>query len=264
MSTPNLDAMGHQWLGTLAWFNFELEYQKGHDNMVADVLSWVTTRLDPETVKSILNGVTLEMAHWAKVHDLAMVEGNQCLEQEVWVTEGCPLVEMHVIDWAGAKREDLMLSTVLDWLKAQKQTNLKMLLAKHTSSEEGKLILWNQQNFMIHQGALYLCSTPKGETEDLLLFTVPRAHCVAALNGCHQDAGHQGHGHTLSLLWECFWWPGMTDQVQKSLKSCTCCLQHEGKLSQGAPTPNCVHHFNGSLTCRLHKYQDGDGTKQTA
>ena len=39
MMTPNLDATSHQWVGALAWFNFELEYQKGCDNTVADVLS---------------------------------------------------------------------------------------------------------------------------------------------------------------------------------------------------------------------------------
>ena len=38
-STPNLDAMGHRWVGVLAQFNFNLEYQKGCDNTVADVLS---------------------------------------------------------------------------------------------------------------------------------------------------------------------------------------------------------------------------------
>ena len=27
--TPNLDATGHQWVGALAKFNFQLEYQKG-------------------------------------------------------------------------------------------------------------------------------------------------------------------------------------------------------------------------------------------
>ena len=70
-----------------------------------------------------------------------------------------------------------MLSAVLDWLKAQKQTSLKMLLTEHTSSEEGKLILQNRQNFSIHQGALYLHLMPKGKTEDVLLFVVPRAHC---------------------------------------------------------------------------------------
>ena len=83
MTTPNLDATGHQWVGALAWVDFELEYQKGHDNTVADVLSWVTTQLNPETMKSILDEVTLGTAHWAEVHDPAMVEGSLHLEQEV-------------------------------------------------------------------------------------------------------------------------------------------------------------------------------------
>ena len=48
--------------------------------------------------------------------------------------------------------------------------------------------------------------TPKGESEDLMFFMVPRVHWVTALNGCHQDGGHQGHDCTLSLLQECFWW----------------------------------------------------------
>ena len=29
MTTPNLDATGHQWVGVLVRFNFQLEYQKG-------------------------------------------------------------------------------------------------------------------------------------------------------------------------------------------------------------------------------------------
>ena len=93
-----------QWL---AWFNFELEYQKGHGNMVVDVLSWVITMLDLETVKSILDGVTLGTVHWAKEHDPAMVEGSQCLEQEVGVISGHPLVEMHVTDWTEARSRQI-------------------------------------------------------------------------------------------------------------------------------------------------------------
>ena len=192
MSTPNLDAMGHQWVGALARFNFKLEYQKGYDNTVADVVSQATTQLDPETVKPILDGVTLGMAHQAKVHDLSVEEGDQPLEQEVCVAAGHPLVKMHVTDWAGAQTEDPVLSSV-GLAKGTEPDRLKVLLAEHASSKEGNLILHNWQNFMIHQGALYLCSMPKGETKNLLLFVVPKAHCVATLNGCHQDAGHQGH-----------------------------------------------------------------------
>ena len=94
-------------------------------------------------VKSFLDRVTLGTEHLAEIHDPAKVEGDQCLEQEVQAAAGHPLVEMHVTDWAEALREDPMLSIMLDWLKAQKQTNLNMLLVEHASSEEGKLVLWN-------------------------------------------------------------------------------------------------------------------------
>ena len=69
---------------------------------------------------------------------------------------------------------------------------------------------------------------PKGEDEDLLLFMMPKVHQTAALNGCHQDAGHQGCDCTLSLLQECFWWPGMAKQMIQVIKTCRCCLQYEG------------------------------------
>ena len=133
-------------------------------------------------MRSILDGDTLGTVHWAKVHSPSTAEGDWHLEQEIHVATGCALVQMHVTDWAEAQKEDLMLSTVLNWPKAQKKTDLKALLAEHTSSEEGRLVLQNQQNITIHQWALYLCSMAKGETKDLL-FMVPRAHCVTTLNG---------------------------------------------------------------------------------
>ena len=83
MTTPNLDAMGYWWVIALTQFNFELEYEKGHDNPVADTQSWVTTRLDPVTVRSILDRVTLGTACWSKVHDPAIVSGDHWLEQVV-------------------------------------------------------------------------------------------------------------------------------------------------------------------------------------
>ena len=88
---------------------------------------------------------------------------------------------------------------------------------------------------MVHWGALYLCSMPKGDTKNLLLFVVPKAHHIATLNGHHRDAGHQGcRSYLIMLLRECFWWPGMVNQMQKSINNCMHCLQHEGKLPKSA------------------------------
>ena len=80
MMTPSLNATGHQWVGALVRFNFQLEYQKGHDNTVVDVLSQVTTCLKPDMVRLILNGVTLGAAHRVEVHGPAVIKGDHGLE----------------------------------------------------------------------------------------------------------------------------------------------------------------------------------------
>ena len=57
LMTTNWDATGHRWVGTLASFQFELEYQKGADNGTTDALSWVPISHSQETIQSLLKGV---------------------------------------------------------------------------------------------------------------------------------------------------------------------------------------------------------------
>ena len=57
LTMPNLDATGHRWVGTLALFQFELEYQKGAKNGAVDVLSRVPISHSWQTVQSLLKGV---------------------------------------------------------------------------------------------------------------------------------------------------------------------------------------------------------------
>ena len=42
MMTLNLDATGHQWVGSLANYNFKIEYLKGCDNFITNILSRMT------------------------------------------------------------------------------------------------------------------------------------------------------------------------------------------------------------------------------
>ena len=232
MTTSNLDVTGHRWVEALVKFNFWLEYQKGQDNAVADMLSQITAHLGPEAMWAILDGAILGASQRAEGEDPAMIKGNQEKEKEIWVTAGWVLVEMHVTDWALAQKEDPELDAVLQWLESKKKVDLRTLLGEYASSEEGQIIRRNCQNFTLLQDTLYLHSTSKGGNEDLLLFIVPKTHWTAALNGCHWDTGHQGQDHTISLLQECFWWPGMDKQMRQVIKACRHCLQYEG----GTPT----------------------------
>ena len=56
--------------------------------------------------------------------------------------------------------------------------------------------------------------TSKGKLEGLLAFLVPASQCMAALNGVHQDTGHQGQQQMLALAQEHFWWPMMVEDCK--------------------------------------------------
>ena len=40
-------------------------------------------------------------------------------------------------NWAAAQKEDPVLNPMLNWLGAQKKTDLRTLLGEHASNEEG-------------------------------------------------------------------------------------------------------------------------------
>ena len=144
--------------------------------MVVDTLSCITTCLSPKAVQSILDGVTLGTGHRAEGHDPSVVEGDHNVEKEVHVTTGQVKIEMHVTNWARAQKEDPVLNALLDWVGTKKKNDLRTLLREHASSKEGQVVWRNHHNFTTFQNVLYLCFTPNGENEDLLLFMVLMTH----------------------------------------------------------------------------------------
>ena len=77
MTTPNLDATQHYLVEWLARFSFSIKYQKGRDNAATDALSYVTSKLDAVTVKSILEGVTVGMTKRVDVHHPVGADANE-------------------------------------------------------------------------------------------------------------------------------------------------------------------------------------------
>ena len=74
MTTPNLENIQCYWVESLTGFTFSIKYQKGWDNAATNALSQVTTTLDVETVKSILDGVTIGLTGRADAHDPVVAE----------------------------------------------------------------------------------------------------------------------------------------------------------------------------------------------
>ena len=71
--------------------------------------------------------------------------------------------------------------------------------------------------------------TPASRTETMSVFVVPERKRQAAIDGCHQCAGHQGQDRNLSLMKERFWWPGMAWALVLAVSNYGRCKQFEAK-----------------------------------
>ena len=73
---------------------------------------------------------------------------------------------------------------------------------------------------------------PPGDAMETKLFIIPRVYQRRAIDGCHQDAGHQGQNRMLSLAAERFWWPDMPPEVRNAVKNCQKYIKHEFNSSK--------------------------------
>ena len=183
------------------------------------MLSWITSKLDVETVRCILDGVTKGLTGRADIHDPVVALTDEAVHKQVWKIAVWARatnmhVNLHVTDWVAAQWEDAVHKTMIKWISNQKVQYLKHLFEDDANTEEGMAILWEQKRLKLYQGALYHCNTLAGELEEAMQFVVPKAHQVAIMNGCHRDAGHQGQHWTLYLLHDQFWWPSVAAQIQ--------------------------------------------------
>ena len=183
--------MGHRWVGTLASFEFSLEYQKGMDNGAANALSQVPVNHNHATVQLLLEGAVIDAA------DRSEAEANEALlcEHVHLVDEArvqaAMLASMHVVNWEDAQRADVVLAACRKWLKAQKDTLaekrdalLKKYLGSQADTDEGHVLFCMHNSLVLSKGLLYMSTTPKGEMEGVLAFLVFLQPTHSSLEWC--------------------------------------------------------------------------------
>ena len=132
LTMPNLDALGHRWVAALAGYNMTIRYLKGSDNKVADALSWIETRLDPDTVTELLNHVKAGAPAWAETDEIRIIEEEERADQEVILRtiqlarQDKKFRNLHTEDWHQAQLMDPVIPHVLDWLRLPRNNRVKL------------------------------------------------------------------------------------------------------------------------------------------
>ena len=237
-SLANLDAAGQRWVAQLASYNFALEYQKGKDNTVADFSSHLDDHLPAgkvqdylnkipySGVKAVLDNAITPLADRAE-QGIRPNPDNQKAGQEVIIgARLARLATTNITDWKLEQQEDPVLYQVVKHRKASRET-FKEALLKVTDRKAVSAYAKSKDQLIMKNSLLYRQSKQGPTQETVLQFVVPQIHRNAALDGCHYEAAHQGQSHSLSLMQEQFWWPGMAHDLRNHIRKCGRCKKFE-------------------------------------
>ena len=122
MTTPNLDATRHRWVAAMAGYDMTIEYLKGTDNKVANMMSWVPKRLDLETVTVLLNHARNSDVPWAETDDPRLMEEHQRINEDVilWahqlVKQDKRFQNLMNQNWVLSQMNNPVLRYVVEWI----------------------------------------------------------------------------------------------------------------------------------------------------
>ena len=157
-----------------------IKYLKGSNNKVADALSRIETRLDPESVTELLN-LAKGGAPRAEAEDIRVIEEEEKADQEVILCtaqlarQDKKFRNLCTEDWRQAQQMDPVIPHVLEWVRLPKndRTRLKDFLRGKVSEADCRVYGLREKDFEKRDHILFIKTTPLGSIGTILVFIVP-------------------------------------------------------------------------------------------
>ena len=177
-------------------------------------------------VKAVLDNAITPIEEHAEQGDQPSSDCRDVCQEEVVEARPARLATTNVTDWKLEQKEDPVLYQVVKHLRAPRET-FKAALHKVLDKKATTAYVKVKEQLLIKNGLLYH-KTWQGQADEIVFqFVVPQRHLSATLDGCHQEAAHQAQHRSTTLMQECFWWPGMTQDLRNHIKKCGCCRKYE-------------------------------------
>ena len=184
-------------------------------------------------VKAVLNNAIMPIEEHAEQGVRLTPDCQVDCQEEAMEARPARLATTNVTDWKQEQKEDQVLYQVAKHLRAPHEI-FKAALHKVLDKKATAAYVKAKEQLLIKNSLLYR-KTRQGQADEIMFqFVVPQRHRGATLDGCHQEAAHQGQHRSTSLMQECFWWPGMTETSETALKSAVAVgnmrLLHQSRL----------------------------------
>ena len=160
-------------------------------------------------VKAVLDNAIMPIEECAEQGVQPNPDCQEVCQEETVGARPARLATTNVTDWKQEQKEDPVLHQVVKHLRVPHEM-FKAALHKVLDKKATTAYVKVKEQLLIKNGLLYR-KTRQGLADEIVFqFIVPERHRSATLDGCHQEAAHQGQRRSTTLMQECFWWPGMT------------------------------------------------------
>lgn len=299
LTSAKLDATSYRWLAALSTFDFQLRYRAGKQNQDADGLSrrphsrlsddtssqkeleriqQFTKRHLSETDYTNLNENTIKAI--CEKHLVHQVTDNDTEETSPSTTlvvslahhpkalpesfneedtlGGLPVISsLTPADLRDKQNADPCIREVLRQIESGERPPPSL---RKELPELGLLLReWNRLEVL--NGVLYRKRQDGAQFQYQLV--LPDTLRSLALKSLHDDMGHMGTERTLDLVRKRFYWPKMSAEVEKKIKTCNRCIRRKTMPEKAAPLVNIVATRPLELVCMdfLSVEPDSSNTK---
>ena len=142
---------------------------------------------------------------------------------------------MTMLDWIETQFKDKFVGDIIKMYKAK-----ELQKGKETDSQEMRQFFKQRSKLLLRNGILYHKKDPQEidhPDRNTMQLVLPEIFRTQALKGCHDDLGYLGVKRTLDLLRDCFYWPGMMEDMTRHIRQCERCLRFKASPNR-APMEN--------------------------
>ena len=177
-------------------------------------------------VKAVLNNAITLLEERAEQGVRPVPGCQEANQEETIVASPARLATTNVTNWKQEQKEDPVLYQVAKHLRVPHET-FRAALHKVLDKKATAAYVKAKEHLLIKNGLLYRKTRQGQADETVFQFVVLQRHWGATLDGCHQEAAHQGQRRSIALMQERFWWPGMTCNLRNCIKRCSHCRKYE-------------------------------------
>ena len=174
-----------------------------------------------DVIKAICHAALVSVEEAPAVECMLLAQDASIDDDKAGTDTGSDLSQ---VDWPAEQTVDTTLYRVRQLLSSGHKPTKRQIALEPKPCQK---VLKDWDNLFLKDDILYRIHSLNGT--DVNQLVLPDVYRDIALQGLHDETGHQGSDCTMSLVKFWFYWPGMDGDIEKFVKNCPRCIRRKAQ-----------------------------------